>query len=257
MLWIAAVLACCAILWAAPARAATASCPSVLLIESTNGQYYIAVFEARAPTKVSLDLTLFSKDAVYQVPVHELSIAKPIPARPSTYRSSPAVIKNPGGEELLGATVQPANACSGENIVIPSVASLNSPDRHIDPATDALEGQLATEAASSSNVLVPTTASGVPVPACEDPFDDAAVDQLVKPVFTPEERSDPSLMSIAVRVQIDARGAVTSAAVESSSGSPAVDAIALDAAKQSTYRPARFACQPERSSHVIRVDFSH
>jgi TonB family protein len=64
-------------------------------------------------------------------------------------------------------------------------------------------------------------------------------------------------MSIAVRVQIDAKGAITGAAVESSSGNPAVDAIALDAAKQSTYRPARFACQPERSSHVIRVDFSH
>jgi len=257
MLWMAAFLVCSALLWAAPARAATSSCPSVLLIESTNGQFYIAVFESHAPTKVSLDITLYSKNAVYEVPVHGLNIAKPIPANPFTYRSLPAVIRNPGDEQLLGASVLPAGACSGENIIIPSVESLNAPDRHIDPATDALEGQLATEAASSPNILVPVAATGVAVPTCEDPFDDATVDQLAKPLFTPEERSDPSLMSIAVRVQIDAKGAITGAAVESSSGNPAVDAIALDAAKQSTYRPARFACQPERSSHVIRVDFSH
>jgi TonB family protein len=217
----------------------------------------VAVFEAHAPTKVSLDLTLYSKDAVYQVSVTGLAVAKPIPAQASAFRSPPAVIKNPGDEELLGASVQPAGPCPGENIVIPSVESLNAPDRHIDPAADALEGQLAAEAAGSSSILIPTAATGVPVPACENPFDDATVDKLVKPVFTPEERSDPSLMSIAVRVQIDAIGNVTGATVETSSGSPAVDAIALDAAKQSTYRPARFACQPEPSSHVIRVDFSH
>jgi TonB family protein len=266
LLWIAAVLICVAwisgsrtIAVAAPA-ASPASCPSVLLIESTNGKYYIAVFQAHAPAKTAIDMTLYTKSAAYSLTLPEVTVDKPIATRNYTYRSRPSVIQNPGSDELLGATVQPrlgsVSTCHGENVIIPSGASLTDPDRHIDPATDALEAQLATEAASVTNIATPVPATGVAVPACNDPFDDASVNVLVKPTLTDDERRDSELFPVAVRVQLDTAGAPLGTEIESSSGNAAVDLAVVDAARKTTYHPARFACQPKPSSHVIRIDFS-
>ncbi len=243
----------------APAISA-ANCPSVLLIESTNGKYYLAVFQALAPLRAPIDLTLYSKSGVYGLTLPDVAVSKPISAQNSRYRSLPAVIRNPGEDEFLGATAQPhpasGSSCPDENVLIPPVASLTDPDRHIDPDTDALEAQLASEAANEKDMLVPVAATNVPNPACSDPFEDASVDQLVKPVLTDEQRRDPALLPAAVRVELDADGSVTSVDLESSSGNRLVDAAVIEAARKTTYRPARFACQPEHSSHVVHVDFS-
>jgi TonB family protein len=82
------------------------------------------------------------------------------------------------------------------------------------------------------------------------------VDQLVKPTLSDQQERDPGLLPAAVRVELDTTGNVIGVAVESSSGNPVVDAAIAEAARKTTYHPARFACQSERSSHVLRIDFS-
>jgi protein TonB len=177
------------------------------------------------------------------------------------FRSAPLLVRNPTNDPFLGASVQAtlvrANGrCAGENIIIPPAQELTSPDRHVDPQTAALEDQVALETGAAASALVPgPTPSATPL-TCDEPFADATADHVQAPDFPAAALAAAASAGVSVRVDLDASGHVTAATVIESSGNSDLDAAAIDAARKTTYRPAVFACQPQKSAHVMRFDFS-
>jgi TonB family protein len=182
----------------------------------------------------------------------------PLADRP--FRSTPILIRNPGSDPFLGATIQPGVMhdnvhCAGENIIIPSPDSFTSPDRHVDAQTAALEDQVASETGAAATALVPIAAPHTTPLTCDVPFQDAAADHVDTPGI-PAGVSPGDLTNAAVKVNLDAAGAITAAIVTESSGNPDVDAAAIASARKATYHPAIFGCQAQKSSHVVRFDFT-
>lgn len=250
--------ACVALLLGVPARAAArVNCPRTLLFESTNGTYYVTVFGAPVLMRASFDLVLYTKDAAYALSVPSAAIATPVNVPHAAFRGAPVVIRNPGTDPFLGVTVQStvANAarpCDGEDVIVPSAASLTSADRHVDPQAAALEDQVAAEAAKSGPPLVPTSTPPPKPITCLTPFTDSTVDVLDKPAYP----ADGSFGTVSVRVDLDERANVTGTTVVESSGNSALEAAALASARKTTFHPAIFACEAQKSSHVLDFDFS-
>src|SRR5690348_8365014 len=61
--------------------------------------------------------------------------------------------------------------------------------------------------------------------------------------------------SVTVAVTLDAEGKVAAASVFQSSGDPAVDAAAVDAAKQSTYAPGATNCAPSGGTFGVQFQY--
>jgi TonB family protein len=252
---------CAALLLATPARAAKNECPRTLLLESTNGAYYVGLFGAPAQMTAAFDLTLYTKAAAYTVSVVAGALSKPAGVPQAAFRGAPVVIKNPAADPFLGATVQPTIArsalhCDSENIIIPSIESLTASDRHVEAHVAALEDQVATEMPSSGPPLVPVAAATIKPLTCDTPFADASVDHVDTPAFPDAARQAGAFGTVSVRVFLNQAGAVTSATIEQTSGSPVLDDAALASARKTTFHPARFLCEAQRSSHVLDYDFS-
>jgi TonB family protein len=257
----------CGLLLLAGARAEAApappklACPSTVLLESTNGKYYVIVFGSTIATASAFDMQFFSKSGAYHISTPTavpIVHAAALTGRP--FRSTPILIRNPGSDPFLGATMQSGVVhdnvrCAGENIIIPSPDSFTSSDRHVDAQTAALEDQVAGETGPAASALVPIAAPSAAPLTCDVPFADATVDHVDTPGI-PAGVSPGDLTSAAVNVVIDATGAITATYVTESSGNPDVDAAAIASARRSTYHPAIFACQAQKSSHVIRFDFT-
>jgi TonB family protein len=261
--WTSLVFACAAALLASPAEAAVRqTCPGTLLLESTNGKFYVVAFGATANVASSFDLTLYSKTAVYSLTVPSVSIATRVTVAGATFRSAPVVVRNPDPTPLLGATVQSTlivadGRCPAESFVIPSVETLTAADRHVDPQTAALEDQVASEVGLAAKApLDPTPVTGAPPLTCDVPFADPSVDAADPPAFPPAAVRAGAFGSVAVRVELDQTGKVTGATALGTSGNPDLDAAAVTSARKSTYHPARFACEPLRSSYTVNFDFS-
>jgi TonB family protein len=245
---------------AAPAPAKLA-CPSTVLLESTNGKYYVIVFGSPVATASTFDMQFFSKGGAFHISTPTavpILHASALAGRP--FRSTPMLVSNPGSDPFLGATIQ-SNVvhdnvrCAGENIIIPSPDSFTSPDRHVDAQTAALEDQVAGETGAAATALVPVAAPSATPLSCDVPFADATVDQVDTPGI-PAGVSPGDLTDAAVKVDLAATGSITAAIVTESSGNPDVDAAAIASARKATYHPAIFACQAQKSSHVIRFDFT-
>jgi TonB family protein len=261
--WTPLTFACAAALLASPADAAVKqACPGALLLESTNGKYYVVAFGATANVTSSFDLTLYSKSAVYSLPVPSIAIAKPVTVQGAAFRSAPIIVRNPDEGPLLGATVQSTlivatGRCPAESFVIPSVESLTALDRHVDAQTAAIEDQVASEVGIAAKTpLDPTPVPGAAPLTCDVPFADPSVGQADTPSFPPAAAQAGAYGSISVRVDLDETGKVTGATALGSTGNAELDAAAVASARKATYHPARFACEAQRSSYTVNFDFS-
>jgi TonB family protein len=58
-----------------------------------------------------------------------------------------------------------------------------------------------------------------------------------------------------VRVDLTQTGAVRAVSIARSTGDPALDAAALEAARRSTYAPEVTDCAPQPGSYLFRVEF--
>jgi TonB family protein len=90
-----------------------------------------------------------------------------------------------------------------------------------------------------------------------DPNAAAAVRSTPPPPEIPTAARENSKRGIAqIRVALSDTGEVTGAAVEGSSGSGALDQIALDFAKGATYSPALAQCRAVAGSYLFKVKFT-
>ncbi len=256
-------LICAGWLVAAPASAAPGTrseCPHTLLMESTNGQYYVSMFGAPGPMLVAFNLTLYTKNAVFSLAIPPASISKRSGLSLAAYRGPAVVIKNPSTDPFLGVTVQPtiersSLTCDAENVIVPSADTLTAADRHVDPEVATLEDQAATEATATAP-LTPTSDTLLKPLTCDAPFVDAVVDHVDTPAFPEAARSTGAFGTATVHVDIDQLGNVTAADILQSSGVPPLDDAALASARKTTFHPAVFACEAQKSSHVLDFDFS-
>jgi TonB family protein len=133
---------------------------------------------------------------------------------------------------------------------------LTSPDRHVPAGVAALEDQVAAEAPKSGPPITPVAAPPPKAMTCDSAFSDAMPDVLDKPAFPDAAHAAGVYGQASVRVDLDEAGRVTGATVTQSSGNPALDDTAVASAHKSTFHPAIFACQAQKSSHVLDFDFS-
>jgi len=98
--------------------------------------------------------------------------------------------------------------------------------------------------------------STLPPPTCATPYRDATVTNAQMPDYPAIARRLGNTGTVVVIVGLSTAGAVSSASVLVSSGSPYLDAAALEAARKSRYAPQIFRCEPISGHYLFRADFS-
>ena len=78
----------------------------------------------------------------------------------------------------------------------------------------------------------------------------------IEPEYPELARQQALTGTTQVKVTLAESGAVTDAQVYASSGSPALDAAAVAAARRSTYAPEIDDCRPRAGSYLFRAEFS-
>lgn len=102
--------------------------------------------------------------------------------------------------------------------------------------------------------IVPTRS---PAGRCTQADAPAAVASAAEPPEIPADVRAQAVGGVAaVRVQLDASGAVTSASIEESTHSPSFDALAIEMARDTQYSPARHDCKAVASSYLFRVEWA-
>lgn len=102
----------------------------------------------------------------------------------------------------------------------------------------------------------PTAAPTATANPCEKNDIDAVVLSTPAPPDIPvAARTDGTSGTTLVNVKLDARGAITGAAISQSSGNPSLDVVALGMARDSTYSPATHDCKPVASTYTFSVKF--
>ena len=101
------------------------------------------------------------------------------------------------------------------------------------------------------------TPTPTPKPQCANPNADAAIKgSPVEPDY-PEIAKEQGLTGTTlVKVSLDASGAVVSATVNKSAGSPALDNAAIAAAKATSYVAETVNCVKTAGSYIFRADFT-
>lgn len=120
--------------------------------------------------------------------------------------------------------------------------------------------------APSSGPSATTSATQAPTPApaatavalaCMQHDITPAVTATPQPVDIPADaRASKASGVAAIQVQLDAQGNVTDTSVAKSSGSTALDAVAIALAKDATYSPALVKCKPVAAAYTFTVKFS-
>lgn len=154
-------------------------------------------------------------------------------------------------------------------VLLPTLAPLKIAVPIAVPHTSAVRGRLSTlPVATAQPVIQFTTPEPTPTVlatpsaapsagGCAKP--DAQAGVLKKPdsIEIPLQARTTAVNAVAqVRVILDPQGQVTGALIANSSGSPALDAVAENYARASTYSPSYQACKPVASSYVFRVRFT-
>ncbi len=100
------------------------------------------------------------------------------------------------------------------------------------------------------------TPAPTPKPSCAQPHVDAAVTRAVEPDYPELARRQGVTGTTQIKVTLADSGAVTDAQVYVSSGSSALDAAAIAAARRSTYAPEIVDCRQRAGSYLFRAEFS-
>ncbi|HET6895331.1 MAG TPA: TonB family protein, partial [Candidatus Baltobacteraceae bacterium] len=110
--------------------------------------------------------------------------------------------------------------------------------------------------ATAAATQAPTPAATAVALACAQHDITPAVTVTPQPVDIPADaRASKASGVAAIQVQIDAQGHVTGATVAKSSGSTALDAVAVALAKGATYSPALVKCKPVAAAYTFTVKF--
>jgi protein TonB len=110
--------------------------------------------------------------------------------------------------------------------------------------------------ASSAGTGSAATPSPTPKASCAQPHVDAAVTRAVEPDYPELARQQGLTGTTQVKVTLAETGTVVDAQVYASSGSPALDAAAIAAAKRSIYTPEIDDCRQHAGSYLFRAEFS-
>lgn len=112
--------------------------------------------------------------------------------------------------------------------------------------------------ATPSATPTPWPASQWPSPRPNGPrFHEATITQRAQPVWPASlPATTPQLMAM-VEVLIGTNGVVEEASIHQSSGYPAADAAAIDAARATIYRPKVVNCRPAEGRYLFKADFTH
>jgi protein TonB len=100
------------------------------------------------------------------------------------------------------------------------------------------------------------TPAATPKPSCAQPHVDAAVTRAVEPDYPELARQQSLTGTTQVKVTLAETGAVMDAQVYASSGSAALDAAAITAARRSMYAPEIDDCRQHAGSYLFRAEFS-
>jgi TonB family protein len=104
---------------------------------------------------------------------------------------------------------------------------------------------------------VPTAAATVVANACGRNDADAAVVTAPSPPVIPvSARAEGTSGTTVVKVALDVKGAVTGTTVAQTSGNQALDAIAMDMAREAEYSPALHDCKPVATAYEFSVRFA-
>lgn len=153
----------------------------------------------------------------------------PQPARPPIHLPRP-ISRNPKGPSIAAPSYPPGTPAPYE----PAIAT---PGPSLGTAPPA-----------------PAQPSATPKPACSAPDVDARAVDVVQPETPPDA---PGIaVRASVRVDLDANGDVTHAAIDTPTGYPQLDRAAIDAARQTRYEPEKRDCKSVPGSYLFMVDFS-
>lgn len=94
---------------------------------------------------------------------------------------------------------------------------------------------------------------------CDDPFEDVRAAQLARVTYPRILNTDTALPTgtSVVSVAVDAHGSLVDAWLWETSGTPILDQAVLDAAKATTYLPARAFCVDVPGYYLLRAVFRH
>lgn len=136
-----------------------------------------------------------------------------------------------------------------------AVAQAGPPENGRVSAGPASGGWIGNDATPDSGPTV-APATPLPRPVCSTPFADArTIEQFVPEM--PEMAREEGLSGTAeVKVTLSAQGTVTDATIYLSTGSPVLDAAAVDAARRTTYAPKIVDCETVAGEYLFRVEFS-
>lgn len=144
-------------------------------------------------------------------------------------------------------------AAPTSKVVPPHVTTRTAKGPPIAHAVAPSSGPRATAAATQA----PTPAATAVALACMQHDITPAVTATPQPVdIPPDARASKASGVAAIQVQLDAQGHVTNTSVAKSSGSTALDAVAIALAKGATYSPALVKCKPVAAAYTFTVKFS-
>jgi TonB family protein len=110
--------------------------------------------------------------------------------------------------------------------------------------------------AAPTPVPTPAATSVAHNPCGRDDADAAVKTEPTPPVIPVSARADGTSGTTIVKVQLDVAGAVTGTAVTQTSGSQALDAIAMGMARDAEYSPALHDCKPVATAYEFSVRFA-
>jgi periplasmic protein TonB len=110
---------------------------------------------------------------------------------------------------------------------------------------------------TAAPTAAPTPAATAVANACgKNDADAAVVVEPTPPVIPVSARADGTSGTAVIKVDLDATGAVTGATVAQTSGSQALDTIAIGMARDAQYSPALHDCKPVATAYEFSVRFA-
>jgi TonB family protein len=178
------------------------------------------------------------------VTVRHITIAHIVPHTPPPATPPPTPVPTPRATPAVKAPIVPPKATQ-HAVKRPPVSHVIAPS--VAPSA-------AAPAASASPAPTPTPAPTAL--ACAQHDITPGIAATAAPVdIPPEARASKTSGTAAIQVHIDTQGHVTDASVAQSSGNAALDAVAMQMARGTTYTPALVKCKPVAAAYTFTVKF--
>ena len=230
------------------------------MLESSNGRDYVTVFSAMKPQRASFVVAVYGSRHAYEFAVDDDAIDRPTGNKYTPYRSAPILVENPDSGPLraysIDVRIVGAPKCEPERSSIPDVASVVRPPYPRSPEEVATLHDIVAETAALTTVVNPTPRTDLAVPQCDEPFAEARTLRVQTPKYPIIAINQSAIGSATVKVTLSDSGSVTDATIYKGSGWPALDAAAIEAARNSTYSPEVIFCKPYAGSYIFRADFA-